>query len=94
METNKKLVLRQTLKEPIDCPFSWDGGKKQVFQWSINGNHGYDSKGYFVRIDSWTANHWFHVAEGRTVKLTLRNAMFHLRGTEIGRQSKFEYVEI
>ena len=57
----------------------WDGGPKQVFEWEIEHRHrGTDSKGNYVRIGSWGANHWFHVAEGKTDKQTLGNARRHL----------------
>ncbi len=84
------MILRQTLPYPVQG--YWDGGKKQTFDWSIDHVEGHDSKGTYTRIGSWTANHWFHVAKGKTKKLTLCNAMKHLRGTQLGKQSKFEYV--
>lgn len=83
--------LRQTLPYPTNG--YWDGGKKQVFDWSIHGHIGHDSKGDFIRIGSWGANHWFSVSKGKTDKVTLCNAMKHLRKTSLGKQSKFEYVE-
>ena len=86
------LELRQTLPKPVYG--YWDGGAKQVFTWTIEGPPSRDSKGEFVRIGSWAANHWFHVAKGKTDKVTLCNAMKRLRGTEAGKQSKFEYVEV
>ena len=84
------MELRQTLPEPVHG--YWDGGAKQVFDWSIDGSPATDSKGKYVRIGSWSANHWFHVALGKTDKITLCNAMKHLRGTQLGKQSKFEYI--
>jgi len=84
------MLLRQTLPQPIKG--NWDGGAKQVFEWKIDGGSHSDSKGEFVRIGSWGANHWFHVALGKTDKLTLANAKRHLRATRLGKQSKFEYV--
>ncbi len=92
MNTPTNYRLRQTLPEPVHG--YWDGGAKQVFEWSIDSVEGHDARGTFARVGSWSANHWFHVAKGRTPKLTLRNAMYHLRGTAIGKRSKFEYVEI
>jgi len=88
---DKKLVLRQTLPHPVHS--YWDGGAKQTFDWSIGGSPATDSKGQYVRIGLFSANHWFRVALGKTDKLTLCNAMKHLRGTLLGKQSKFEYVE-
>jgi hypothetical protein len=85
------MELKQTFNEPIHG--YWDGGPKQTVKWSIDSIQGHDSRGTYVRIGSWSANHWFNVALGKTDKLTLRNAMSHLRGTKVGKQSKFEYVE-
>lgn len=83
------MELRQTLPHPVHG--YWDSGTKQVFEWHI-GSVSIDSKGTFVRIGSLGANHWFHVAQGKTDKVTLCNAMKHLRATELGKQSKFEYL--
>ncbi len=85
------VVLRQTLPEAVDG--YWDGGKKQVFEWTIDSVCGHESKGDYVRIGSFGANHWFHVSKGKTDKITLCNAMKHLRGTELGKKSVFEYRE-
>ncbi len=92
MNTPTNSRLRQTLPQPVHG--YWDGGAKQVFEWSIDSVEGHDSKGTYVHIGSWSGNHWFHVAKGKTPKLTLRNAKYHLRGTAMGKQSKFEYVEV
>ena len=84
------MELKQTLERPTNG--YWDGGKKQVFNWSIEGNPATDSNGQYVRIGSLSANHWFHVALGKTVKLTLSYAMKHLRAvTRL--PSTFEYVD-
>ena len=84
------MKLRQTLAYPVNG--YWDGGKKQEFDWGIEGSPATDSKGQYVRIGSFSANHWFHVAVGKTVKLTLANAKRHLRAaTRI--PSTFEYIE-
>lgn len=84
------MILRQTLERAVSG--FWDGGYKQVFDWKIDGTPSYDAQGAYVRIGSWDANHWFHVAVGRTERETLRNAMFHLRAaTKVA--STFEYVE-
>ena len=81
--------LRQTLEKPVHG--YWDGGAKQVFDWEIKGHQGTDSKGEYIRIGSYSANHWFHVAKGKTDKLTLSYAMAHLKATTCY-QSTFEYV--
>ena len=84
------MELRQTLAEPING--FWDGGKKQVFDWFIDRAPKTDSKGQFVRIGSFTANHWFCVAVGKTEKLTLSYAKQHLQAvTQVF--STFEYVD-
>ena len=84
------MILRQTLEKPVHG--YWDGGAKQVFDWTIDGMPKTDSKGQFVKIGSWSANHWFNVALGKTDKLTLSYAMNHLKAsTKI--PSTFEYIE-
>ncbi len=76
----EELVLIQKLDKPHSG--FWDGGPKQIFEWSIERHHGgKDSKGTFVRVGSWDANHWFHVALGKTDKATLGNARRHLKAT-------------
>ena len=83
------MKLRQTLEKAVNG--YWDGGAKQVFDWEIDGQVQSDGEGEYVRIGSWYANHWFHVALGKTAKLTLSYAMRHLRAsTRI--PSTFEYV--
>ena len=73
-----ELVLIQRLDKAY--PGYWDGGPKQVFEWSIEPYHGrVDKKGKFVRVGSWDANHWFHVSLGKTDKATLGNARRHLK---------------
>ena len=66
------MKLKQTLNKPTNG--YWDGGAKSVFIWGIKSSPSTDSKGQYVRIGSWEANHWFHVALGKTEKLTLANA--------------------
>ena len=84
------MILRQKLDHPVNG--YWDGGEKDTFDWEIDGSSKSDEKGIFVEIGSWAANHWFHVALSKTEKLTLRNAMFHLRAvTKV--PSSFEYIE-
>ena len=91
------MVLKLTLTKPING--YWDGGPKQVFNYSIDGDVQRDSKGQYVRVGSWEANSWFHVSVGKTVKQTLANARRHLlaglnkmaKSQLIG--YKFEYVE-
>ena len=83
------MLLRQTLNKPVNG--YWDGGAKQVFDWSIEGHIGQDSKGQFVRIGSWSANHWFNVALGKTDKLTLSYAKKHLKAVT-KELCTFEYI--
>jgi len=87
------MELRQILNEPIHG--YWDGGAKQTFTWSIVSKHGQDGKGEFAHIGSWEANHWFHVALGKTDKLTLANARRRLLAgmKRLGITGRFEYIE-
>lgn len=87
------MILRQTLDKPISG--YWDGGMKSVFDWSITGKPQLDSKGLFIRIGSYSANHWFHVAVGKTDKQTLSNARRSLLAgmKRRGITGKFEYIE-
>jgi len=90
------MILRQTFEKPVYG--YWDGGAKRVLDWKVergftaDGYWGRDSKGAFERIGSWGANHWFHVAHGKTEKLTLSYAKKHLK--HITRYPcTFEYIE-
>jgi len=89
----KHYILRQTLPQPVDSVM-WEGGAKQVFDWKIDGRPQTDSKGQFIKIGSYSANYWFHVAVGKTEKLTLSYAKRRLKGTSESGYSKFEYVEV
>ena len=83
------MLLRQTLEHAVNG--YWDGGAKQVFDWTIDGHIGQDSKGQYVRIGCWSANHWFSVTLGKTEKLTLSYAKQHLQAvTRI--PCTFEYI--
>ena len=86
------MILRQTLKKKVNG--YWDGGPKDIFDWSIQGSPAKDSEGEYVKIGSFNANHWFHVAKGKTERLTLSYAMCHLRSMLEGKGilSTFEYV--
>jgi len=84
------MILRQTLEKPVNG--YWDGGKKQVFDWTIDSQPKTDSKGQYIRIGSFAANHWFHVALGKTDKLTLSFAKRHLRAITRG-TSTFKYID-
>ncbi len=85
------MKLCQTLEKPVQG--YWDGGTKQVFVWGIEGSPTQDSKGMFIKIGSWDANHWFYVAMGKTEKLTLSYAKKHLRATTKV-PCTFQYIEI
>ena len=83
------MKLRQTLEHPVNG--YWDGGAKQVFEWGIDSEPKHDSKGAFVRIGAWEANHYFHVTLGKTVRATLSYAKRHLKSiTRV--KSTFEYI--
>jgi hypothetical protein len=85
------MKLRQTLVKPVQG--YWDGGAKQVFEWEVESHAGgRDKKGEFVRVGSYEANHYFHVAKGKTTKQTLGYAKQHLKAST-RYPSKFEYVE-
>jgi len=85
------IALIQELEKPIQG--WWDGGPKKYFEWKIEHRHrGHDAKGTFVRVGSWDANHWFHVAEGKTDKQTLGNARRRLKQTTKV-PCTFRYVE-
>lgn len=87
------MKLKQTFEEPISGYF--DHGPKKEFLWSIDGPEHVDSKGLFVKIGSWAANHWFHVALGKTEKLTLSYAKRRLGHAARfhGLKCSFEYIE-
>jgi len=87
------LILRQILDEPISG--FWDGGKKQVFDWHIDGIPRFDSKGGYVKVGSWAANLWFHVAVGKTEKATLGNCRRRLSLCirKSNHTCEFEYIE-
>ena len=85
------MLLRQTL--PYSINGYWDGGPKQVFDWSTEHIEGRDFRGTYTRIGCWGANRWFNVAKGKSEKLTLSYAKQHLSQTALGKQSKFEYIQ-
>jgi len=87
------MILRMILEKPISG--YWDGGLKSKFDFKIEYNHqGKDSKGKFVRVGSWEANHWFCVALGKTEKQTLSYAKRRLTtgARKSGIPFRFEYV--
>ena len=83
------MKLRQTLEKPAQG--YWDGGEKQVFDWEIDGTPKLDKQGEYIRVGSIGANHWFHVALGKTEKLTLSYAKQHLQAST-RYPSTFEYI--
>ncbi len=80
------MKLRQTLEYAVNG--YWDGGKKSVFDWSIDRVYE-DGKS---RVGSWGANHYFEVKTGATEKLTLSYAKQHLKASTTV-ASTFEYIE-
>jgi len=86
------MILRQTFSRAIGG--YWNGGPKSVFDWGIDGHEGQDKKGTFIRVGSWTANHWFHVAKGKTDKQTLSNARRRLQASarKSNIECSFEYI--
>lgn len=89
-----RAILRQTFAEPISG--YWDGGPKQVFDWSIEGLPKADKDGQFIRVGSFAANFWFHVAYGKTIYQTLGNARRRLQAWARKRNRPpctFQYIE-
>jgi len=87
------MILRMTLDAPIAG--YWDGGMKSTFDFEIDGSPRQDAQGSYIRVGSWQANHWFHVAMGKTIKATLANARRRLaaRVKRSGIGCRFEYIE-
>ena len=83
------MTLRQTLEKAVYG--WWNGGKKKIFDWTIDGLPQTDSKGQYVKVGSFEANLWFCVAVGKTDKLTLSYAKAHLKKIT-GVPSTFEYI--
>ncbi len=85
------MELIQTFDKPIHGYF--DYGPKSTFTWTIQGRVHEDSKGQYIKVGSWSANHWFMVAVGKTEKQTLSNARRRLVASSkrIGIGCKFEY---
>ena len=73
------MILRQRLAKPVHG--YWDGGAKQVFEWEIEGRPQKDKSGTYVKVGSYEANHFFHVAKGKTEKQTLSYARQHLKAS-------------
>jgi len=70
-----------TLKKSI-CGY-WDGGEKRRFDVELDRDiHGKlrikkDKRGKFIKVHCWDANAWWHVAAGKTERLTLSYAIRH-----------------
>ena len=73
------MFLRVQLTEAVNG--YWDGGKKSVFDFRVDGRTQHDKQGEYVRVGSWDANHWFHVSVGKTERDTLRKAQHHIART-------------
>lgn len=86
------MILRMILERPIQG--FWDGGAKEVFDFSIDSSVQSDKHGAYIRVGSWAANHWFNVALGKTVKATLGHARRKLAAAarRDGIPARFEYV--
>ena len=87
------MKLVQTFIEAI--PGNWNGGPKRVFIWRVAGSPQSDAQGRFVKVGSWDANYWFHVAVGRTNKQTLGNARRRLTALtkRAGKECTYSYEE-
>lgn len=73
----------------------WDGGLKKRFEIELdkdlnnNLNIKHDSKGKFIKVHCYGANHWWHCALGKTEKQTLSYAVRYFNKKLI---EKIEYV--
>ncbi|SRR6266702_3594514 len=88
-----KLALRLTLEQAENSPSEWDGGSKQVFDWTILKEFS-DGKS---RVGCYAANRWYEVATGRTEKETLCNAKKHIRAILKRHRvpvKSFEYIKL
>jgi len=87
------MILRVKLAKPTGG--YWDGGEKSIFHWFIDGIPQADAKGQYVKVGSWSANNWFHIAVGKTEKATLGNARRRLVNIlkRKGIEAKFSYIK-
>jgi hypothetical protein len=91
------MFLKVKLSQPISG--YWDGGAKSIFLFKIDSPPRTDAKGQYVKVGSYEANHWFHVALGKTEKQTLAYAKTHIRAMFARRLPKecypvsYTYVE-
>ena len=87
------MILRMTLGTPVTgC---WDGGKRASFDFVLDGPPRRDRLGGYIRVGSWQANAWFHVALGSTARATLGNARRRLaaRATRAGLRCTSTYLD-
>ena len=87
------MLLRMILDRPIHG--FWDGGAKDTFDFTIYGTPQHDAHGAYIKVGSWAANNWFHVALGKTIKQNLANARRRLSASarSAGEGCHFEYIE-
>lgn len=70
-----------TLKNKING--YWDGGEKKQFEIELDRELDgtlhikNDKKGNFIKVHCYGANHWWHVAVGKTERQTLSYAVRH-----------------
>lgn len=84
------MILRQTFEQPVSSIMF--GGPHKSFDWTIDSQPKEDKKGLFVRVGSFSANYWFHVSLGKTIKQTLGRAKTHLE-TITKVPCTFEYID-
>ena len=86
------MKLIQTYDESING--NWDGGVKQVFDFTIERTPQKDKDGWYVRVGSFSKNFWFHVAVGKTEKQTLGNARRRLTAwdKQKGITARYKYI--
>jgi len=87
------MILRQIFANAIGG--YWDGELKKQFDWVIDGPIREDNKGKYIKVGSWEANNWFHVAAGKTDKQTLANARRRLShaAKKHNVECTFEYIK-
>lgn len=86
------MILRMTLDTPV-VGF-WDGGERTSFDYTLDGLPRRDRQGAYIRVGSWQANAWFHVALGTSARATLGNARRCLvaRAKRAGLRCAFAYI--
>lgn len=87
------MKLREIYDKPIHG--NWDGGVKQVFDFTLERDPQKDKDGWYVRVGSFNKNFWFHVSVGKTEKQTWGNVKRRLTtwNKKETVKTRYEYVE-